>query len=351
MGKIMHSKWFKGNMSIYGGSSIEPTTYGGVGAEVEMYVSEQRGNDTWDGLSYERAKATIQGAVDVANTAEYALIDVNIHIEGGYYLEDVWFSRVGTGLDYTAMLWDAGGINIGEIGTIRLIADSNVFLHGTAAATAPTISIGRPNVEVYNFATIKAQNGSAKPWTAPDGDAVNHFGMPAVYVGDAFNNTTILHGAGNNCKFVNCRINGGGSADGGCILNLGSKWIHIIDCVIEYGDDYGIGIGGSNKGNPAENIIRGCTFHQCTDADILHANAVVLHISDCYFASATVTEHFVRLVAGGGASILVTLTNCSTVQTALAGFISGNNSGCIASGMHTAGAAGAGEFGDADLTA
>jgi len=270
-------------MSIYGGTNIAPVGYGGVIAEVEMYVSEHRGNDTWDGLSYERAKATIQAAVVVANSAEYALIDVNIHVEGGYYCEDVWFSRAGTGLDYTAMLWDAGGVNIGQIGTIRLIADSNVFLLGTASATAPTISVGRPNVEIYNFATIKGQNGSAKNWYGPDGGHVTHFGMPVVYFEDDFNNTTLLHGAANNCKVVNCRVNGGGNTAGGCILNLGSKWIQIYGCKIEYGDDYGYGIGGSDKGNPAECEVVDCTFHQGTDADILHANVIILFVQRCHF--------------------------------------------------------------------
>jgi len=346
----MKASWYKGNMVTYGGSEISPVGYGGIGAEVEMYVSEHRGNDTWTGLTKERAKETIQAAVDVANSAEYALIDVNIHVEGGYYEECVWFSRAGTGLDYTAMLWSAGGVNIGQIGTIRLIADSNVFLMGAVAATAPTLTIGRMNVEIYNFATIKAQSPDAKPWTGPDGGVVNHWGMPVVYIEDDFNNADYLNGAGNNTKVVNCRINGGGMTDGGCMLNLGGNWNNVYNCIFEYGDNYGYGIGGSNKGSPGETILKGCTFHQCTDADILHSNAQVFHISDCHFASATVTEHFTRLGAGGGASVLVTLTNCSTVQTTLAGFISANNGGCIASGMHTAGAAGASEIGDADLT-
>jgi len=317
-----------------------------------IYVDSNNGSDSWTGNSPDKAKATIQAAVTIANSSTYATKNVDILVLTGIYTEVVNFSRAGTGLGDAVMLWADGGTNIGLIGTIRLIAIGTVFLTGLATSVFPTISIGRPNVEIHNFATIKmiSDEDITEPWTSQEGSTVNHVGMPAVFVEDNWNGTTLLFGAGNNVTINNCRINGGNKTDGGAVCNYGSKWIHIKNCLMEYGEAYGLATVGSQKGTPAECTTEGCTFQQNTDCDIMHGNNVIHWVRECNFPSLTVTAYLVKN-GPGGASILCAISNCSIAQDTLGEMISGGNAGWAASGIRTGGVAGSCLIGNEDLAA
>lgn len=57
-GGRMYSAWLKGNMVLYPGDA---------GPAVEYFADSTNGSDTNDGLSWERAKATIQAALDLCS--------------------------------------------------------------------------------------------------------------------------------------------------------------------------------------------------------------------------------------------------------------------------------------------
>jgi len=345
------------DINVFGGN-IAANNFPSM-AHKTLYVDSNNGLDTYSGNSLSSAKATIQAAVTIANSSKYATQNVDIFVLGGIYTEVVNFSRTGTELGDAVMLWQSGGTNIGLIGTIRVIAVGTVFLTGLATSVFPTISIGRPNVEIHNFATIKmiSDEDISEPWTAQSGSTVNHVGMPAVFVEDNYNYNhdgvgggTLLYGAGNNVLINNCRINGGGKTNGGAVCNYGSKWIHVKNCLMEYGNAYGFASVGSQKGTCAECLTEGCTFQQNTDCDLMHGNNVIHWVRGCNFPSLTVTAYLVKN-GPGGASILCAISDCSIAQDTLAEMVSAGNAGWAASGIRTGGVAGSCIIGNEDLAA
>ena len=323
---------------------------GPVRPRVCYYVDANNGSDTLDGKGWTRAKATIQAAVTLANSSANATQDVDIYIATGTYEELVHVSRAGTGLGDAAMLWDAGGFNIGSIGTIRIIAIGNVFWTNAAVTdTQPTLTIGRPNVDLVNFACIRSdttETVTKTNWTSAEGESPMHIGMPAILFDGEYNGSTYMNGAAANCKVINCRVNAGGAR--GAIVNDGCNWGHVYDSLMEYGAEYNLAIVGSGKGSPAENLIRNCRFQQGTATDILHGNNIITWVQRCDFPSATVTKYLAPITPGG-ASQLSTITDCSINQPDLAELIP--NAGWKAAGIMTTGAAGVCMIGDADLAA
>ena len=337
----------RNNAFDFGGASINGL--GDAGVHANMYVDKLNGRDVNTGLGLKSAKSSIQAAVNLANSPTYALKNVDIHIVGGRYSETVNVSRAGTGLGATAMLWTAGGENIGYIGTIRIIGHGNVFWRSPITATQPTLSVGRPNVELHNIACIRSnttETVTKTNWTSGEGQTPNHVGMPTILFDGEYNADTILYGAAANCKVVNCRVNAGGAR--GAILNYGCNWVSVHNTLMEYGAEYNLAITGSQKGSPAENLIENCRFQRGTAADILHGNNIITWVKNCEFPSVTITKYMAP-ISPGGASQLCMISDCSLGQPDIAELVP--NAGWIASGIRNAGAGTANDalLGDSDL--
>ena len=314
------------------------------------FVDATNGLDNNTGKSWESAFKTIQAACTKANSASQVLKDTDIYVGRGLYEETVSLSRAASALGSGVMLWADGGQTAAGIGTIRLIAGDNVFLHNGAAATAPALYIGRPCVEVHNFGTIKntsAISNTAGNWDSPDNHTISEHGMPAVFIERNYNADAYTGGAANKVKIVNCRINGDGQTDQGSVLSMGVLQLFVINCIIEYGDNYGLAIVGSDVGSTAENLVQGCIFNQNTDTDILHGSLVTSWIDSCIFANPNATAHLSKYGSEANA-LYCTMTNCSIPsETTLAKIISAGNSTFASAGTQT-GHAGTG-IGDSDL--
>ena len=314
-----------------------------------IYVDSNNGLDTYTGNSPDKAKATIQAAVDIANSAAYATKNVDILVLGVLYSENVNFSRAGTELTDAAMLWQAGGTNVGKIGKIRLIAVGYVWLAGALTVAQPTISISRPNVEIHNFSTIKClvtDTDSIKKgnWTFAEGGTSVHMQMPVIGFDDNYNYNhdgagggTLLNGAANACLVNNCRINGG--TGGGGILNNGGNWIYATNCLVEYFTEYGIGHVASSKGKPAENLIQNANFHQLNASAtcIMHDAAVILWADQirCWDEDpgGGGTAGLLQKRTGGTNAQFSWITNVYCHDTA---DLDGNNSGFMAAQVYSA---------------
>lgn len=312
----------------------------------KFYVNANDGSDGDSGESWDGAKATIQAAVTAANAPRYATKNVDIYVANGTYTENVSITRAGTGLTSTAMLWTGGGSNIGYIGTLRLIGTGGqgtgggIYWGGVVGQTspAPTLYIGRPNVEIHNFATIKSNDAgttTAGNW----GDGVEmsgdfHVGMPTILIEDNYNNDNLLGGAANNVLIKNCRVNGGGAR--GAIMNLGANWIFLEDVFMEYGAEFGYCPKGSPKGSPSELFTTGCTFHQNTAADILHSANIIHLVKDCDFKSnsSTTTKHLIRVGEGEAASQLCTIAGGTCADDTTGEFVDSSNGGWTLAGMN-----------------
>jgi len=270
----------------------------GVFTHQYFYVDGNNGSDNNNGETLSNAKASIQAAVNLANAPKYATKNVDIFVGNGNYEETVEITRAGTGLDYTAMLWENMGSNCGKIGTLRIVGPGGWLGTGYAkwttgaAATQPGLYVGRPNVEVHNFNMQLDSDGTLTKATWGDGDEMAghaHVGMPFICVEDQFNNDALLNGAGNNFLLNNCRVNGGGKANGGGLLNSGAKWVNVINCIFEYCAGYGIAHIGNSKGTASESHTRGVLFSQNT-YDFAHGAAICLWINDCHFATASTKQ-------------------------------------------------------------
>ena len=335
-----------------GGTPVNGGGGGGIPSTVRRayFVDGTAGLDGNTGRSWGNAFKTIQRACTMANSAEEALYDTDIYIGRGLYEETVELTRVGSGLGSGVMLWASGGQTAAGIGMIRLIANENVFLHNGTSGTAPTLYIGRPNVEVHNFGTIKLTNTTGiagGEWSSPEGygGTIAH-GMPAIFIERNYNASTYLDGAANKVKVVNCRVNGN-AANQGCILVMGSSQVFVLDCIIEYGHEYGIAMCGSSVGSTAENLIKGCIFNQNTGTDIHHGSLVTSWIMDCLFANPNATAHLSKHGSEANA-VYCTMSGCSIPSaTALTKVISAGNSTFACSHMYTGHATNF--IGDSDL--
>jgi len=285
------------------------------GVNKHLFVSSNLGRRGNDAKSKGQAVSTIQTAVEIANSPDNCLENIDIHILGGQYVENVHFSREGSNLDYLAMLWAEGGKNAGRIGTIRLIAHGYVWLNTSVISQQPAISICRPNIEIHDFMTIKIDPEvggypiTAGNWTFANGDTNGHVKMPVIGISDNFNNSDLLHGAANNVLISGCKINGGTGAGG--ILNDGGNWIRVENCKIEYYHDYGVAHIGSEKGHCAENLIYGCDFAgpQYSGAAVLHDNLVYSLIDRCIFRDPD-GNSVLALLSGGTVAIECLISNC-----------------------------------------
>ena len=316
------------------------------GVRKHLFVSDNNGKRGSDGKSVGQATKTIQEAVDIANSPDNCLYNVDIHILGGLYSENVNFSRAGSNLGSDVMLWTAGGTNVGGIGQIRLIAHGYTWLGGPVSVAQPTISISRPNVEIHNFTTIKClstETITATNWTFAEGGTSVHMQMPVIGIDDNYNNSDLLYGAANSVLINNCKINGGTGAGG--ILNNGGNWIHCTNCLVEYYTEYGIGHVGSSKGSPCENLIRGCDFHQQTSgAACVHGSAIIQWIDNCRFWDESPTKALQRQAANANAQFCW-ITNCYIHDE---DDLEGNNTGWDACGIYSA--VNGGPLGSDDLT-
>lgn len=301
-----------------GGGGLGPRSHI-PGQKVCYFVDANNGTAAASGEDWANALSTIQAAVVMANAPKHKTDNVDIYIANGQYNEEVSITSAGTAATDAEELWASGGLNIGKWGTLRLIGGGGhldggggTFLYGTAAATTPVISVGRPNVEIHNFATIKCNVTTqieAGGWTDTEGISGSaHICMPAVAFVDNFNDDNLLGGAANNCVIKNCRVNGGGL--GGCIANVGCNWIYILNCLVEYGTDYGIAIVGSSKGSPCENLVQGCIFHQNTSADILNGNIIIGWIDRCMFMDENPGGGNLVKLGAGAAAQYAWMTNC-----------------------------------------
>ena len=323
------------------------------GLTTHMFVDNNNGKRGNDGMSVDQAMFTIQAAVDKANAPDFATKNVDIHVLGGLYSENVYFSRAGSNLGVGTMLWTAGGTNVGSIGKIRLIAHGYVWLAGPTDVAKPTISIGRPNVEIHDFTTIKclsAETITKTNWTfgGPEGGTSVHMQMPVIGISDNYNNTTLLEGAANSVLVKNCKINGGTGAGG--ILNNGGNWIHSENCLVEYITEYGIAHVGSSKGTPAENLIKGCNFHQLNASAtcIMHGSAVILWVDQCNCWDEDPgggAAGFLQRQAANSNAQFCWVHNCHVHDEA---DLIGNNAGWDASEIYSA--SGGGPIGNDDLT-
>lgn len=312
-----------------------------------LYVDANNGTAGAPATSATSAIDTIQGAVDIANLdSTYLTYDTDIFIAGGLYTENVHITKadaVTAGATEAMLLWTAGGTNVGGIGKIRLIATGYVFLIGVATVAQPPLYVGRPNVEIHNFSTIKCNTtvGSypitKTNWADADGGTSVHMQMPCVLVSDDYNmgaagGDTLDYGAGNAVKIVNCKINGGTGAGG--ILNNGAKWVEALGCRIEYYTEYGVANVGSSKGTAAENLTRGCDFHQqVSGAALVHGQAVIWWVDDCRFWDESPTKVLARQAQNSNSSYCWITNSYLHDEDDLEGT---NNSGWDAAGIVTA---------------
>ena len=316
------------------------------GVRKHLFVSDNNGKRGNDGKSVGQATKTIQAAVDIANSPDNCLHNVDIHVLGGLYSENVNFSRAGSNLGSDVMLWTAGGTNVGGIGQIRLIAHGYTWLGGPVDVAQPTISICRPNVEIHNFTTIKClstETITKTNWTFAEGGTSVHMQMPVIGISDDYNASDLLYGAGNSVLIKNCKVNGGTGA--GAILNNGGKWVHVVDSLLEYYTEYGVAHVGSSKGSPAENLIRGCGFHQqVSGAACVHGCSIIQWIDNCDFWDESPTKVLQRQAANANAQFCW-IGNCRVHDEA---DLIGNNTGWDAVQIYSA--SGGGPMGNDDLT-
>ena len=118
----MYSNWYKGNMIVHPGLD---------GNAVEYFVDGTNGNDNWDGLSWTRAKATIQAALNLARYLPgTTTIDTTVnrlryvYVAPGHYNERVAWSGYGIhligsghgvpGKDYGVSLNYDGALTAGD---------------------------------------------------------------------------------------------------------------------------------------------------------------------------------------------------------------------------------------------
>lgn len=319
------------------------------GVTTHMFVDSNNGAHGNDSMSVDQATNTIQATVDKANSPDYATKNVDIHVLGGLYSENVNFSRAGSNLDADTMLWTAGGTNVGSIGKIRLIAHGYVWLGGPVGVAQPTISISRPNVEIHNFTTIKClstETITKTNWTFAEGGTSVHMQMPVIGFDDNFNDSDLLNGAANSCLVNNCKINGG--TGGGGILNNGGNWIHATNCLIEYYTEYGIAHVGSSKGTAAENLTQNCNFHQQggSSAALVHGQAVIWWVDGCRFWDENPSDRLLHRQAQNSSSSFCWITNCWVHDEA--DLVHANNAGWDAAGIYVA--SGGGPMSNDDLT-
>ncbi len=306
------------------------------------FVDGRNGSNGNNGSSPDTAFLTIQKAINIVNVVDNLYIDVDIVVMGGYYQETLRLKS--DHLSGTENLWTNGGSNVAGIGKIRVIAHGVVFLEGGTSAVVPTITIERCNVEFHDFEMIymtTSETITSGNWTLPSGGSVSGYGMPCVYVGDDWNNDTLLYAASNNILFKNCRINGGGKSGGSVFMNHGAKHIFLVNCIIEYGHTYGAAFIGSSKGSGAECHILECLFSQ-NGTDIYQQAQITNTIQRCLFINDQATKH----LAGGSGNSLNWIDNCAGLSENL--FEAAGSSGWDATRISTS--TDGGEAGSANLT-
>jgi len=322
------------------------------GVTKHLFVSSLIGARGADGKSKGQSVNTIQAAINIANSPDNCLENIDIHILGGLYSENLSFTRAGSNLGSDAMLWADGGMNVGNIGKIRLIAHGYVWLGSPVGVAQPTISVARPNIEVHNFETIKClstETITKTNWTFAEGGTSVHMQMPVIGVSDDYNNSDLLYGAGNSVLINNCKINGNANAGG--ILNNGGKWIHTTNCLVEYVKEYGVAHVGSSKDAPAENLIRGVNFHQLAASAtcVMHGSVVILWIDNCKCwdenPGGAATAGFLQKQTANSNAQFGWVNNCHSHDN---GDFEGNNTGFDATQIYTA--VNGGPLGSNDLT-
>jgi len=316
-----------------------------------LYVDANNGTTGAAGTSADNATAAIQEAVDIANGDDsYFTRDTDIFVAGGFYEENVRITKsaaVTAGAGSDELLWTAGGTNVGGINKIRIIATGYTFLQSPAlistAVAEPALYFGRPNVEVHNFTTIKCGTTTGTHpitktnWVDGDGGTSVHMLMPTVLFSDDYNvdsGDTLDYGAANACLLNNCKVNGGTGAGG--VLNNGGNWNHVTNCLIEYYTEYGIAHVGSSKGTAAENLTRGCNFHQqgASSPALVHGQAVIWWVDDCNFWDEDPSGGLLDRQAQNSASSYCWLTNCRAHD--VDDFQATNNAGWDAANIYTA---------------
>lgn len=340
------------------------------------YVDWSEGTASGDGLTWDTAVATIQQGVDLANTAANVYKDVDIYCSSGYYTEEVVINHGNQSLDYdffvdrtvnpnahaTTAHWGA------EVGQIRLIGDGLVYLRGgvhgttadtsedgTAAATTPTLSICRPNVEVWNFhVRTMTAIAAAGAWTSGDGDEGSaHVGMPCVMIQKSNNVSLGTYNGGNASyvKLINCKIDGA-NCDGAAWIKTGlfiqgADFCKIINTEIS-SCVYNVAVCGSNVGSPIQNQFINCTFQNPGTADVQVGGDIHTQFIDCVWMD-DIHPTIVAIVACGASS------DCAIIGGAVnagdAKFGSGAPAGWVALGVATtASSTGGSILGDTDLS-
>lgn len=183
-----------------------------------FFVDTHTGNDSNDGEKWESAKATIQGGIDVANTVAHTYTDIDVYVHSGYYSETVVISNIPQGLSYGFFVGlHATTAHYGsEVGKLRLIGSGLVHLTSGTSATAPALTVGRPNTEVWNFECLQDTTVTEGGWTCPINTSMTilYIGMPAMMIVKENNYTTsgVNGGHGTWCKFFNCDFKGAPSS-------------------------------------------------------------------------------------------------------------------------------------------
>lgn len=320
-----------------------------------FFVDGRYGQPGASGKKWKNAVDTIQAGVDLANVMQNRRIDVDIYIASGYYDEEVVVNHSNQGITYSWMITDHPATTHwgAEVGRLRLIGTGLVFIrggvHGTAGqATTPTLSICRPNVDVWNIHARSATSvAAAGAWTSGDGSEGHaHVGMPAVMVQKS-NNLTVgsLDGGNASCvRFFNCKITGQGDPSQGAwlpcgVLISGADYVELYNCQVEC-FTYNVAIIGSSMGKSLGTQLHNCRLQGAATADLYVGGDSHTQLIDCHFMEDGGT--YIAACVAAGAS-----TDCAIIGGSMAGTVpaTGAPAGWTAIGIKTE----AGISGDADM--
>jgi len=299
--------------------------YGGqpVGVSVSgqprkcYFVDGRNGQPGAPGDRWNRAVDTIQAGVDLANIMQNRRIDTDLYIASGYYDEEVVVNHSNQGITYSWMITDHSATTHwgAEVGRLRLIGTGLVFIRGgvhgqTNQASTPTLSICRPNVDVWNIhARASTQLNAAGAWTSGDGSEGHaHVGLPAIMV-QKNNNLTVGSLDGGNASYVrffNCRGDGGDPHEGAwvrCgILIAGADHVQAWNCAFE-SCTYNVAIIGTSMGKSIGTQLHNCRFQNPGTADVYVGGDDHTQLIDCHWMSAGAEGTKLIDCAAAGASI------------------------------------------------
>ena len=310
------------------------------------FVDGNSGSDNkYSGTDWKAAFATLQGAVDKANSRMHRTDNVDIYVANGQYEETVQIRHSALNLSVAeakaGLLWTNMGLNCGTIGRLRIIGPGGVFGAGHAkwtcgtTATDPPLYIGRPNVEIHNFNFQMNETGGVAAGSWGDGDEMGGHGeiaMPAIFVEDQYNidplipSQVLANGAGNNVLINNCRVNSGGAG----VLNSGAKWVHVTGSMLEY-CTHGVAMVGNSKGKASESLVYDSRFSQNYN-DICHGVAICCWVDACRFLTVPTGYHIFPLAAHAASTFCVVSNSTGTTEAKWGETLT-KNSGWIAQNL------------------